>query len=672
VSAASLPFEGRVDWRGLAFIEITGLAAGEDYVVTLAGGSDLTLLTYSGDSSFSTASCSDLPEIGYPAACLVTASSTSIHVAIDATRESQAFELDVRVMPVNEAPDPDSPLVFAADTLPVVVSAAPLQPSYYEISGLTAGQQYVIAADDTQDVVALSVTTSRGPMHSGDVQTGREPQVVATTTGTSLYVTLMARTFGSPVQLSVRTSSYVAQGTATAPVTATASALPLVGQVPAVSSTEGNPWERGRSFYGITDLDPKTYLLRMTGEPGIALIVFGDTIHYQTTPLCGVLIADGADEVSCSVRITGSSLYFAALNVGGDGALLSFELEDAPYESEGGPLARVEHSMVEGGIAGITSGSDTSYYRLHDVTPRQRYRFYVSEPADEELGVLVYEPGHADEPLCAFTTLDDVPECFVTTALTQLDVEVRTLLQVIDTNKIGGAFVLNADAVPEQTTGTTTSPIRFKCGDSEHHGQVGGSGSVHYEVTGLTPGATYVVELTGATAMYTLTLSSAANAWSSPCSYGTAGTTGRCKLKPSSDGKLYVRVTSSALASFDLRVTAAAQGSEGTAAEPFTIDYSALPYVGRAASSGLSHYKVTGLTRNKQYIVRVASEQEATELDIWQSEFGSLSQLSLTTQPGFPNESVWYAHATEALITVGVSADADGVTNFSLDLIPYD
>lgn len=671
VAIASLPFAGQVDWRGLAFVEITGLTAGEDYLVTLAGGADLTLLTYSGDTSFSTASCSDLPEPGTPAACRVRASSASIHVAIDAAQESQAFELDMRALAPNEAPDARNPVRLAADALPALVSAVPFEPSFYEITGLTAGQEYVISASATSDVIGLYAATVRDGGSPVDMHMGRAPQVVATATGTSLHVYMTARTFSTSVELSVKTTSYVAEGTEVAPISAASAALPLVGQVPASASLNANPFQRGRSFYVITDLEPGTHLVRMSAEPGIAMIVYGDESDYQIGPVCGALIGDDGGHVECSVRITGSSLYLGALNLGGDGSVVTFEVDDAPYASEGLPLARVDHSIIEGGIAGVTSGSEPSYYRLHDVTPRQRYRFVVQEPAAGMVAVTIYEPGHADAPLCVFG-YDLSRECLVTTALTQLDVEVRTLPTLALSSNVGGPFVLKAEAVPEQTTGTASSPIRFRCGQQEHHGQVGDTGITYYEVSGLTPRATYLVEVTGASGQFELAVSPSLNTWPSTCAYGDESVSGRCKGKPSNEGKLFVRVTSHVLASFDLRVSAATRGAQGTASNPFVIDRSAMPYVGQAASSGPSHYRITGLTPSQQYLVRIVSEQETTELHVWQPSFGGSSQLWLTTPPGFPNETVWSASATEALLTVGVSPDADGVTSFSLNLTPYE
>jgi hypothetical protein len=672
VSYASLPFFGNVDWRGLAFIELTGLTAGTRYIVTLGGAEHLMLLTYPDDSSFSTATCTDYSGADLPATCVITATGSTFHVAVDALLDSSTFQLNVRQAPPNEAPDGNAPIAFALETLPVSVTAVALAPSNYEITGLTAGQQYVISASGAREEIALAVKAELNATQPYDIQRGKNPQVVATATGTSLYVVLLGTSFGASVDLSVTTSSEVSQGTLEAPITASPATLPLMGEVAASRSIESDPSLRGRSIYAITDLQAGTHLLRMTAEPGIALIAYGDRSDYLGPPACTAIVEDGEQAGECSVTITGATLYFAAINVGGDGSPLAFELSDAPHHAEGTPLDRVLYSASDSGFPGTVSASTPSYYRLQDVRDGLRYRFSLAGVLTSELAVTIYEPGQSDQPLCVFSTESSISECSFTPAGTVLDIEVQSQPDIYSNRNIGSAFLLRAEVTRGSGAGSEASPFRLSCGSDEYIGEIGSSGYSIFEVGGLTPGAAYVATIDEASGPYNLMISSR-NSWSGEvvCATGDEGIAGRCKSSSSATGKIYVRVQSSALISFALHVNAAMQGSEGTSGAPFVLDRSAMPYVGRVAGAAPSYYKVTGLSSGTPYKLRILSEQETTNLSMWStSTFAGTQLFSLGTPPGFPNETSFYPIDDEAYVTVDLNPEADGVTSFRLEIVP--
>jgi hypothetical protein len=672
VAYASLPFFGNVDWRGLAFIELTGLTAGTRYIVTLGGSDQLMLLTYPDDSSFSTATCTGYSGANLPATCIITPTGSTFHIAVDAVLDSSTFQLNVRQVPENPAPDWSNPIAFALETLPVSVTAVAFEQSNYEITGLTPGQQYVISASDAREAIALAVKTELSATQPYDIQRGTNPQVVATATGTSLYVVLLGTAFGATADLSVTTSSEVSQGTLEAPITASPATLPLTGEVAASRSIESDPSLRGRSIYAITDLQAGTHLLHMTAEPGIALIAYGDRSDYLGPPACTAIVEDGEQTGECSVTITGATLYFAAINVGGDGSPLAFELSDAPHHSEGTPLDRALYSAGDSGFAGGVSASTPSYYRLQDVRAGTRYRFSLAGVLTSELSVTIYEPNHADQPICVFSTASSISECSFTPSGTLLDIDVQSQPDIYSNRNVGSAFLFRAEVTGGSGVGSEASPFRFSCGSDEYVGEVGSSGYSIFEVGGLTPGAAYVATIDEASGPYNLMISNR-NSWSGEvvCATGDEGIAGRCKSASSDTGKIYVRVQSSALISFALRVNAATQGSEGTSGVPFVIDRSAMPYVGRVGGAAPSYYVVTGLGAGKPYKLRVLSEQETTLLSMWStSTFAGAQLFSLGTPPGFPSETSFSPIENAAYFTVSLDPEADGVTSFRLEIVP--
>jgi len=673
VSFDSLPFGAQADWHGLAFIEVTGLTPGQTYSVTLTGASDLQLLTYTGEDFFDTASCVNVPQPGGPARCSVVPAGTNAFIAVDALRDATPFELDMRPLPPNESPDFNNPLEIAASALPAVVTTVPATPSYYEITGLTAGQQYVISTADADERISIALRVEATAPQPSDAQTGLAPQLVATPTSTSLYVVMLGSEDGTSVELSLSTSSYVAQGAVGAPHTVAVTALPLAGQVPASPSSMGPPIERGRSIYAITGVAAGTHVVRMTGEPGIALLVYGDSTEYSQQPDCIGLIPDGASVAECSAHITGSTLNFTAINVGGAGAPLSFELLPAPYTAQGAPLARVEHSIGAGDLAGMVAAGTTSFYRLNGVMPRERYRLSMAGELETALDVSIYEPGHADEPLCYFSTRSSPNTCVVTTDIAQLDVEVIAPPYVAQGRNVGTAFALKAELLPDANGGTAMSPLALSCGSELLHSDVPSGGNAYFQVSDLTPGAFYVVEVLNATGPFDLSVSPH-DAWTSvySCAYAGPVTPGRCKRKPSTEGELFVRVWAAETVEFDLRVTAALPGSEGAASDPIELAYDATPYIGRVGGARPSYYEITGLAPNAQYWIRLVSEEEATVLEQWLEGFGGTPQLQLSNGIGYGTEYTFSSHTTSAFFTVSLLPEDDGVTDFSIEIVPYD
>jgi hypothetical protein len=680
VSYASLPFVGSIDWRGLAFIEITGLTPSQRYVVTLAGPDNVTLLTYPDDFSFTTTSCSSHPEGELPAACAITPTTSNIHLAIDATFDSSQIELDVRPVPANAAPNPSDPVAFALAELPGALSAVPFEPSYYEITGVAPGTQYVLSATSTDELITLAVRNDPNAIEPWDERNARSPQVVATPTSTSLYVQLKATTFGSAVELSIEPPTFVSEGSVAAPVTVTAAMMPLVGEVGAVRAPYavgpgGWPMIHAEpSRYAITGLSPGTHRVRMTAQPGIAIGTFGDDGAFAH-PLCYGIVQEVEEAAECTATITGSTLYFGAFNSGGGGSEVRFELDDAPFLSEGSVLAPIVHSIDEGSLSGTVAASEQSYYRFQDVRPRTPYRFALGAPMDTPAAVMIYEPGHLDEPLCQISPSEgEGSECVVMTNGTQLDVAVASNPSRPEPSNVGTAFEVTFESLAEQEEATETEPLTFSCEAGDYTAEVGTSGESYYEVDGLTPNASYMVEIYDASGSYALAVETT-NAWSGAtvCTEGAMGVPGRCRRGPGADGTLHIRVQGLARMTFRVRVTAAMSGSEASASAPFLIDHNASSYVGRVASAAPSYYKLAGLTRSKLYAMELASEQETVEIEVFRAGFsGPGPQLNkAAVSPGSPDGVVFAAPASDVFFTVSLPPEADGATTFSLKVTPY-
>ena len=282
LTRSQLPLQETIDWRGLAFIQITGLSQSKNYTVTLSGSDQLTLIVYSNASPFTSALCVTHPEQGAYAACPAPASTSIINLAIDAQSANEYFSVHVHELgePVGQ---PNAPVQLAASTLPRQVEITPHNGSYYEITGLAPGQQYLIGAYDEYEQLTLTVHDAPSWNVYGDVQVSHNAEVIGTPSGTTLFLTIRSTRIGATALLYIEASDFVSEGASDAPIIVHETALPLTGEIAAAPSV--GPLPAAESFYAITGLTPGAYYVVVQADSDVSIAGY-DTADWESEPRC--------------------------------------------------------------------------------------------------------------------------------------------------------------------------------------------------------------------------------------------------------------------------------------------------------------------------------------------------------------------------------------------------
>jgi len=460
---------------------------------------------------------------------------------------------------------------------------------------------------------------------------------------------------GPVVPMCPDTSTLHSQGSATEPVSFTLANASIIGQV--------RPSE-GPSYYRVTGLEVGArYKVQFTGS------VWGEFDLFQS--FSGTALCDKEtlfnDQLTCYVVPQQQTADIRISAVGGSSPAcfgLAVTLDSPPGAFEGAPDAPLALPFSTSDLPhrGIVDHY-RSFYHITQLTPGKRYNVWMTgleDNVDLFVGNLVLQEDRVSQTCVRGSSsginLDDEWCTFVTTQ-DYVDVEVTDYYRHTTSSK----FVLSAFE-DFDSEGSPAAPVVLAyAGGVTRPGHVGPQVKVsdppamsYYQVTGLTPGANYLIALTdfggGTPWLYSdaafSTAVSCANAQSHSCEFNAPGSS------------IYLVVPSYVERSrqFTLHVRAATV-NQGSYTQPMALIYSAFPYSGQARN--YSEYLVSGLPPGPLQIT-LSPLDAPLELDAWSPTGGLIDGGDFR----FPRATIAASAAGELRVRV---ADAG---RFVIDLRP--
>lgn len=664
---ASGVLQGSVDWRGRAFIRLTGLTAGQPYVIVLTG-EDLLLSLFAGSDAFGTATCIDgSTDAASPATCVFVPENDAIDITVEASHNVQPFTL--RAVAVGAAEGTmEAPLAIPLGDLPRELNVEPDQTSYYEITGLTPGTTYVVTGHSSAPFVELDVYK-----HSS-FDNYSEPQLspagaVGQPSGTSLLVSVLGPPTGESVALDVAPASYASEGTAEAPVMLDASELPYDGELgwsysyqllaPGVGATQG--------FYTITGVAPGDYVISLDAPPNTQLFIYEGAFG---GPARCTTFARRALRVECGAHLSGAPVYVRLLGYSSGGSPITLDVVSAPLHTEGTQLAPLEIARTELPRAGQAL-SGTSFYRITGLIPRQAYVARVSN-IEAWNAVLQILDDEARMMKCEVMLEGDEMACLFVPAGTSVTASVL-VGRVGDGRSTGATFVLDLIEVDAAPTSTYAQPIPIQCTTGRVESMLSAAGASFYRISGLEYAAPYVIEARSRLRSNITVFAELPEPFESDqqlCfATGEGSRAARCQIALTHGDSVIVRAQGEAIVDpIELVVRRPHAGSQGTAEAPVEIDQ--LPYTGHVATASTGYFAIHGLTPGATYRLHVATAHE----QVMVTPYGDLARLNprseLAASPGDPAE-LQVSAATEAmLLEINLLSPSDWVTDVRIDLVP--
>ena len=394
---------------------------------------------------------------------------------------------------------------------------------------------------------------------------------------------------GPVVAVCPDTSKLHSEGSASEPVSFTLASQSVVGQV--------RP-EDGPSYYRVTELQVGArYKVQFTGS------VWGEFDLFQS--FSGMALCDKQtlfeDQLTCyvvpqqptaDIRISpvrGTSPACFGLAVAFDSPPEAFEgAPDGPLDLAFGTPDLPHRGIVD---------HYRSFYRITQLTPGKRYTVWMTgleDDVDLFAGSLVLQEDRVSQTCVrghsSGINLDDEWCTFVAT---------RDYVDVEATDYYGGTisskFVLSAFEDVDSEGSPAAPVVLAYVGGVTYPGHVGPQINVsdppaksYYQITGLTPGANYLIALTDSGGGTPWLYSDAAFSTTISCVGAHS-----CELvAPGSSIYLVVPSWVDRSRQFTLHVSAATV-NQGSFTQPLALNYSAFPYTGQ--SKNRSEYLVSGL-----------------------------------------------------------------------------
>jgi hypothetical protein len=641
-----------LDWRGRAFVRITGVTAGARYSIEVFGGHAIELAVFDHDRSFEQASCIEAlaAGTGQIAVCEVVAAHDTIDVTLDALRDSQGFILTiVPALPAQgteQAPLPITPLEDGS----YEAVASTVARSYYEITGLSSGQAYEIIASGESAPISLRVFADAARLGPYDGGTRTEAHAFAAPTARSLFIDVESLSISTKVGISVRPAQGESEGTPQAPVELIGPG-PLEGEIGWASSIvpgQDSEHERSDSFYVVTGLSPGAYVVTMIAYPGVELRVFGDdaTFHgVATTTRAGVQSwAQG------SGRISGDALYVQVRNEGGSGGPIELHVAPAQYLTEGTPDAPIELPLTDLPLSVSAEEHSSSHYAITGLSPGQDYVLRVHEFQPVAMRLAAYDDASLSRIMCTVHWRNTMfRQCNIRP--TGDTIYIRANVDRSHPERaIGAAGSFHFIPIEVRSEGTLEHPLPISCTDGYVAGLLGTNGLSFYELKDLEPGKPYLVEVrnNGFITLDVFADESSLRLDGARCTAnGEDAMSARCVQTPL-DGSLFVRVSGySGGIQLDLTITPLESSAQGQSAAPLALELGSGPasHLGSVSPERPSYYELTGLKEDIAYVVRLAPLHETIDALFFH-------------RPGFDNNYDWKPVVPGAPLELAVLADS--------------
>lgn len=600
----SVPYNGQVD-NTASYYVIGGLKPDWNYEVVVTKTSNNNLKITAGSST-----------AALGGATARTDANGSLFIKADGagTNGNGAwFTLDLAA-----ANNPDG-----SSTSPVDITASsPSSPysgqvdnriSYYEMTGLTAGNYYMVHLGDYTNSVRVRVlgdgTTAGCAFYASPFSSSIENHCLAPApAGGVLQVVVEGPSSitGTKYKLWLAPSLLKSEGQN--------GPIPVAPGMSRAGMVSNYPSDR-YSYYVVSglpnDASYKVALADTTDD--VDLQVFSDATYSDVAESCRSFRRGLADE-SCVATTIGKggrsnkALYIrvAAANhpsVTYDGARYTLTVTGgaAPTSNEGAAGAPLDITgrLPYGGKVRVTIGDkQSSYYKIAGLDPNMKHLLIAENPS-EGVGLYAFADAAFTTVLCAddswFTPVNR--SCATTpTAAGELYVKVDGKWSADAT------FTLKVVPAPVQQ-GSVGAPVDITSFPLPYAGQVGNASS-YYLLRDLSPGASYHVSASALTQRAQVrTYSDAFTSFLAQGMVDEAVTS--IVATANSSGMLYIALDGSSNghgAFYDLDVRAAPQ-SEGSVAAPVAIALKT-PYAGQKAYYGAkSYYKISGLVPHSSHHV---------------------------------------------------------------------
>ncbi|MDH4247453.1 MAG: hypothetical protein OEW39_06530, partial [Deltaproteobacteria bacterium] len=469
--------------------------------------------------------------------------------------------------------------------------------SFYEITGLTAGNTYSVTLTP-QNFEYLELSLSSDPFQSQictqDTWNGSAVTCPGKATGSSLWVMVSGELSitGGNFNLSIASGGVISEGTPVAPLS-----LNLGTSL----TYSGTVSQTNHGYYKISGLTPGAlYTFNLLGSfTGAAnATVHDDPWYLFETALCELqsrILGGG-----CTFRANGSEVWVRVENW--NSTAQSFTLSLAPGGTLGEGSLRTPMSLALGKDLPRTAtvNAYANFYAITGLTPGTTYTVTLSGLTDPGIQLELFT-NHWWNYECGTWVSATTKSCAPTPVDTTLWVKV-----IGWTTEGGGSYTLDIKVSPSEGSSANPLSLAFGTAALPHQGKVGASGISYYSITGLAPNSPYTVSLSSVVG--DVFLYSHSDAASSQFCSGHQGPNlgASCALRASGTGTLWVEVTEGtnlADASFTLNVAAGGMVSEGSNTLPMSLLFgtAALPHVGQVSTGGFSYYQITGLTPDAPY-----------------------------------------------------------------------
>jgi len=514
---ASLPYTtGSVAPNGQSYYVISSLTPGNAYSIDLTGLSanvDLDLYDTNTAGTWSGWFCGSYNSQTNAESCTFVATSTNVYVNVSTfTSVGATFTIsgtDYGVAPVAEG-TLATPVIIPFTSLPYTTgSVSPTLGSYYEVTGLTIGNEYTISLSAMTDNVNLIVyssnqTTAWRGIYCSSANTLTTPDscsFVANTT-TALVFAKESTTVGGTFTIDgVDNGVPVTAGTYSEGTSANPKMIPYVNLPYTAGSVSGSQ----DSYYGITGLTAgNVYSVTLTAQSDMmGLAVYKNMVNGILSGYgCGSTVSGNIITYSCSFITSGTNAYVLITDFTASGGTFTITAADngPPPVSEGTwatpvaiPLANMPYST------GSVGPNGSSYYAITGLTVGVRYSLSLYN-ISEDLRVTAYNETIFTGQGCSAGVAVYGAFCDFIASTPVVYVKVDDLSAVGSIFGMDLSFVLVATPGTYQQ-GSTTQRYDIPFANLPFaNGSVDNAFGSEYTLSGLTVGNQYTLSLSSITA----------------------------------------------------------------------------------------------------------------------------------------------------------------------------